>query len=162
MILRKSLQEDPEHILNADGVGDGFNFPADRGEYPFQVSLGVGDYVAGERAAHSCGATLIHPSVVLTASHCFTAGVGNPADPNFGNFDPLDWVDFYRYDLTDPLADVLRVPLCQIEGDPTNGRPAGCPPHQAYVVRHPEYNPDFGDSNEQNNDITLIPYQFVV
>ena len=79
-----------------------------KGKRPYLASLGNGvSNVVGERAGRICGASLIHPSVVLTAAHCVT---------NSGAFNPNDWIDFKRYDLTTGLVGVDRRLLSQTEG----------------------------------------------
>ena len=56
---------------------------------------------------------------MLTAAHCVT---------NNGAFNPNDWIDFKRYDLTTGLVGVDRRLLSQTEGRGTN-----------YIQRHPDY-----------------------
>ena len=96
------------------------------GKRPYLASL-------GRKELHECGASLIHPNVVLTAADCVT-------NENNGNFSPLDWIDFKRYDLTSGLAGVDRRNLSRTEGKGPN-----------YVQRHPEY-----VDRDQGNDFATI------
>ena len=126
LLLLSLANAEPQDIINGDVLP--------KGKRPYLASIGIGaSNVVGERAGHGCGASLIHPSVVLTAAHCFSC-FPSEDDPNCnkcggcGVFRPLAWVDFKRYNLTSGLDGVDRRLLSQTEGRGTN-----------YIQRHPDY-----------------------
>ena len=110
-------------IGSPDYIIDGEVLP--KGKHPYLASLG------SDLTGHECGASLIHPNVVLTVAHCVD---------DEGNFSPFEWIDFNRYDLTSGLDGVDRRPLSPTEGSGTN-----------YIQRHP----DFVDV-EQGDDFAII------
>lgn len=64
--------------VNRNLISNGF--PAQKGRYPWMVEIynvGVDD--------HICGATLIHPQVLLSAAHCYYDGSINPNFPPRGS-----------------------------------------------------------------------------
>ena len=74
LLLLSLANAEPQDIINGDVLP--------KGKRPYLASLGIGaSNVVGERAGHGCGASLIHPSVVLTAAHCFSC-FPSEDDPN--------------------------------------------------------------------------------
>ena len=125
LLLLSSANAEPQDIIGGNVLP--------KGKRPYLVKL------------PNCGASLIHPSVVLTAAHCVTCAPSDD-DPNCnecggcGVFEPLAWVEFGRYNLTSGLDGVDRRPLSRTEGRDAN-----------YIQRHPDY----VDVN-QGNDFAII------
>ena len=108
--------------------------PEDVPEY--MVSIG------NEEQGHFCGGTLIAPRTVLSAAHCFSNVTDN-------TWEPAEWVDFGRYDLTSGQDGINRVMVCQTEANEDDS----CDPEEvAYVVLDPTWN----EGTEFNNDFALI------
>uniref|UniRef100_A0A1B6DUP3 Peptidase S1 domain-containing protein n=1 Tax=Clastoptera arizonana TaxID=38151 RepID=A0A1B6DUP3_9HEMI len=73
------ILNDTADILQLGDVKIIGGYSAKAGEYPFQVSLRSKVDYSGTYG-HFCGASLIGPSLVLTAAHCVSSRVNEPAN----------------------------------------------------------------------------------
>jgi len=136
-VVAAAYNEDDEEDDGPEGIIGGNKLQ--RGDRPYLVSLGI-DYPENEGGySHFCGATLIAPSVVLTAAHCLTDNSG------FSLFDIRTIINVNKFYMDDN-TDVQSFPLCENEfGDRCDTE------NVAYAIVHPEY-----DSNSVDNDFALM------
>eukprot|EP00581_Thalassiosira_minuscula_P014650 CAMPEP_0183717270 /NCGR_PEP_ID=MMETSP0737-20130205/10930_1 /TAXON_ID=385413 /ORGANISM="Thalassiosira miniscula, Strain CCMP1093" /LENGTH=690 /DNA_ID=CAMNT_0025946681 /DNA_START=270 /DNA_END=2342 /DNA_ORIENTATION=+ len=117
--------------------------PLEPGEHPYHVSMGSAEYNFTGQNGHWCSGTIITPNVVLSAAECFT----DPFSPIGSDFEALEWVDIYRYNLTDDTG-VDRVFICDTEFG------VGCNDDEAYVIRHGDFN---RTTFEENFALIILP-----
>lgn len=92
---------------------------------------------------------MIAPGLVLTAAHCFQCRdqfiAAGDCKTKGEFFVPFDYVEFNRYDRSDPNENTVQIILC------LDDNKADCDPDEALVVRHPDF-----DTGTLENDVALI------
>lgn len=94
---------------------------AEKGQFPYLVSLRLKESIESEKSFHICGGTIISPQFVISAAHCYSpsykieqyqiiAGVHDRSD-NSTSYEVEQYIRHPKYNKTIMMFDIALIQL---------------------------------------------------